>query len=268
MPTTTKTDAPDFARLLDQAITEPGIVNRAYFAFHGYSLGNQLLAMFQCAARGIELGPIASFNRWKELGRHVTKGQKAIELCMPVTSKRTSETTDAAGNPTTEEHVYTRFVFRRNWFVLSQTEGAPYVPPALPDWNQAHALAALELAEQPFTLTDGNCQGYASGRTIAVSPVAADPLKTWFHEAAHILLGHTAEGEMRDDERTPRTIREVEAESVAMLCCAALNLPGVEYSRGYIQHWNQSGQAIPERSAQKIFKVADQILRAGREETT
>jgi hypothetical protein len=51
-----------------------------------------------------------------------------------------------------------------------------------------------------------------------------------------------------------------------MLCCAALQLPGIEYSRGYIQHWNQDGQPIPERSAAKIFKTADQILRAGRPE--
>jgi hypothetical protein len=49
-----------------------------------------------------------------------------------------------------------------------------------------------------------------------------------------------------------------------MLCCAALNLPGVEYSRGYIQHWNRDGQPIPERTAARIFKTADQILRAGR----
>jgi hypothetical protein len=59
-------------------------------------------------------------------------------------------------------------------------------------------------------------------------------------------------------------LREVEAESVAMLVGAALGLPGVEESRGYIQHWNASGQEIPEASARKIFKVADQILKAGR----
>jgi hypothetical protein len=45
-------------------------------------------AMMQCAIRGIEPGPLASFNRWKELGRHVKKGEKALTLCMPVTCKR------------------------------------------------------------------------------------------------------------------------------------------------------------------------------------
>jgi hypothetical protein len=49
-----------------------------------------------------------------------------------------------------------------------------------------------------------------------------------------------------------------------LLCCAALDLPGIEYSRAYIQAWWGKGNAIPERSAQRILKVADQILRAGR----
>ena len=52
---------PQFVDLLNQALTEPGIVSRAYSAFHGYSIGNQLLAMVQCAERGITPGPIATF---------------------------------------------------------------------------------------------------------------------------------------------------------------------------------------------------------------
>ena len=96
-----------------------------------------------------------------------------------------------------------------------------------------------------------------------MSPLAALPFKTLIHEMAHVLLGHTAEAEQTDGECTPRSLKEVEAESVAMLVCAALQLPGIEYSRGYIQHWHQSGEAIPERSAARIFKTADQILRAG-----
>src|SRR5262245_51242818 len=149
--------------------------------------------MFQCAARGIRPGPIASFNRWKELGRHVKKGEKAIELCMPVTCKRTVET--EAG---TEDARFTRFVFRRNWFVLAQTDGADYQPPLSPAWDRARALEALNVTEMPFELMDGNCQGYARERSIAVSPIAALPYKTTFHELAHVIVGHTAEGELKD----------------------------------------------------------------------
>src|SRR5439155_12980686 len=77
-----------FADLLQRAVSEPGIISAAYHAFHGYSIGNQLLALVQCAERGITPGPIATFMGWKDKGRHVRKGAGAIVLCMPVTCKR------------------------------------------------------------------------------------------------------------------------------------------------------------------------------------
>jgi hypothetical protein len=95
-----------------------------------------------------------------------------------------------------------------------------------------------------------------------VSPVAVFPFKTTFHECGHVLL-HTAEGDHRDDDRTPRDSKELEAEAVGLLCGAALGLPGIDSARAYIQGWWGSGNPIPERSAQRILKAADQILRAG-----
>lgn len=260
-------DEKTFSELLNSAVAEPGTINAAYNAFHGYSIGNQLLAMFQCAARGIPIGPIATFPGWKDKGRFVRKGEKAIALCMPVTCKRRAEAGQAAepGAEPAEPGVYTRFVYRNNWFVMSQTDGEPYAPIALPDWTLDRALAALDVTMKEFDHVDGNVQGYASDRTIAISPIAALPHKTTFHELAHIVLGHTAEhGQLSDGERTPRSLREVEAEAVALVCCAALNLPGTDDARGYIQNWNHGSEPIPERSAQKIFKAADQILKAGR----
>jgi len=76
------------------------------------------------------------------------------------------------------------------------------------------------------------------------------------------VLGHTAENAMHDDERTPKDIREVEAESVAYILCSVLNLPGLIESRGYIQGW-LSGSEITDKSAQRIFGAADKILKAG-----
>src|SRR5437899_2244139 len=78
-----------WAALLNEAVTKPGFIHEAYSRFHNYSLGNQLLALFQCLARGIQPGPLATFPRWKELGRFVKKGEKALTLCMPLTCKRT-----------------------------------------------------------------------------------------------------------------------------------------------------------------------------------
>jgi hypothetical protein len=206
------------------------------------------------------VGPIASFNRWKELGRYVRKGERALKLCMPVTWKQR----DTADDGSEVEVSRFRFVYKRNWFVLAQTDGAEYVPPQAPGWDKSRALDALAIAEVPFESVNGNSQGYAKSREIAINPVAQHPVKTTFHEVAHIVLGHTQEGEVSDSEITPRSLREVEAESVALICLEALGLDGSEFCRGYIQGWNGGAQDIPERSAQRIFKAADQILRAGR----
>jgi antirestriction protein ArdC len=273
---------PDWGELLIKAVNTPGVMSDAYRRFWNYSVGNQILAWLQCAQRGIDLGPIHTFMGWKGLGRFVKKGEKALTLCMPVTVRsrygetrpdagaRTEQTATAipagAGDERTKPMVKrTCFVYRPNWFVLSQTEGKEYIPAELPEWSEARALDVLQIERIPFRHADGNAQGYASHRQIAVSPVAFTPARTLMHELAHIVLGHTEELQRMDDDnsRTPRDLREVEAECVALICCSSLALGGEEFSRGYIQHW-LSGQTIPERSAQKIFKAADQILRAGR----
>jgi len=54
---------------------------------------------------------------------------------------------------------------------------------------------------------------------------------------------------------------------LTLLCCAALEPPGVEHCRGYLQGRWGSGNPIPERSAQRVMKVADQILKAGTTQT-
>ena len=181
-----------FRQLLEEAVSKPGTLMKAYSLFWNYSLGNQILALIQANQRGIQLGPIASFNRWKELGRHVKCGEKAIELCMPVTCKRSVKEQDESGKDIESEIKFKRFVFRRNWFMLSQTDGAEYQVPAIPAWDRTRALQTLNVEEIPFEMMHGNCQGYAKGRQIAINPVAQMPAKTTFHELAHIELGHTS----------------------------------------------------------------------------
>ena len=253
---------PTWSALLERAVNEPGTISAAYTQFHNYSIGNQLLAWGQCLARGIKPGPMATFVRWKELGRHVRRGQKAITLCQPVTFKRRGS---GPNEPDANEEFITRFVYRNSWFVLSQTDGQELPPVSILSWDKARALAVLEIREIPFSHLDGNVMGYATrNREVALNPVNPHASKTLFHELAHIVLGHTSEGDQTDSELTPRNLREAEAECVALLCCEALGLGGAEESRGYVQSWWGLGNPIPERSAQRILKAADQILRTGR----
>ncbi len=251
----TRIDTTKWSRLLTEAVQKPGLISEAYYAFHGYSLGNRMLALDQCRMRGIEPGPICTYRGWQEKGRQVRKGEKAIVLCRPLVHKFENE----RGK---EETILTGFVERPYWFVISQTDGEPVEFPPTPEWDRGRALAALDIREVPFTDLDGNTLGYARRREIAVSPLSPTPHETTFHELAHVQLGHTGEGECHDDRLTPRNLKEVEAESVALICCESLGLPGAEYARGYIQSWI-IGDVIPEKSAQKIFAAADQILKAG-----
>ena len=118
------------------------------------------------------------------------KGEKALTLCMPLQlkckewDKKRQEAGLLEDSPDYVGH-RTVFVYKRNWFVLSQTEGTPFTPEPIPAWNKEAALASLGIREEPFASTDGNCQGYATQcRAVAVSPLAVLPWKTRFHEIA------------------------------------------------------------------------------------
>src|SRR5438128_748757 len=166
----TKFDTTKWSDLLKEAVNKPGVISEAYRAFHGYSIGNQMLAMIQCRMRGLTPGPISTYPGWRAKGRQVRKGEKAITLCMPLTCKRKGESSNDQGG-SDDDAVFTRFVFKPHWFTLSQTDGEPIEAPVIPDWNREQALAALGVSEIPFDHVDGNTLGYARGMQIAISPV-------------------------------------------------------------------------------------------------
>lgn len=255
----------EFATILQEALTRPGLMNEAYRAFHNFSLGNQILAAVQLYGRGLSLSPIASFNTWKENGRFVRKGQRAISLLMPVPVKRRekNDQADSAAEETIEGGSFSVFMLRANWFSLEQTEGADFVPEIVtPTWDPAVALAALGITEEPFDSVRGNVLGYARGKTIAINPLNPLKHKTRFHELAHVVLGHTTNTTLDEPVDTPRDIREAEAEGVAYILCSLLDLPGQAESRHYIQGW-LDGSKLPEKSAKKIFGAADRIMKSG-----
>src|SRR5262245_28753532 len=255
------TDTTKWSRLLIDAVQKPGLISEAFHAFHCYSFGNRMLALDQCRLRALAPGPISTYKGWQEKGRQVRKGEKAIVLCRPLIRTFENELGE-------QETIITGFVERPFWFLLSQTDGEPVEFPPTPTWDRSRALAVLDIREVPFTELDGNTLGYARGREIAISPLSPMPHETFFHEVAHVSLGHCGEGgEFRDDRSIERNLKEVEAEAVALICCESLNLPGAEYARGYIQSW-LTGDVIPEKSVHRVLHVADKVLRAGQLESS
>ena len=254
-----------WGELLRDAVEKPGRMLEAYTAFHNYSFGNALLALEQCVRRSLQPGPLNTYRGWLERKRQVRKGEKGITLCMPMPFKRAAQRDSVQDEATESETSETRYAFRFRafWFVLAQTEGEEaYIPP-IPGFDMDSALRVLNVRRTPFDDINGNVQGFANHREIAVSPLAALPHKTTFHELAHVVLGHTTTEKLVDGEQTARHIREVEAESVALICCETLGLEGAEFCRGYIQHWLKTEKEIPNQSAARIFAAATSILKAG-----
>lgn len=245
--------AHNYEAIVKEALTEPGKLSSAYHLFHRYSIGNQFLAAMQLP----RLEPINTFAGWKSFGRYVKKGEKAIALLMPCPTK----------DKTTGEVNGMFFMRRNNWFGLSQTEGADYVMPVVPSFDMATALVALNIETEHFKMVDGNCQGYAkpNAKTIAINPLAYNPMKTHLHEIAHVLL-HADSVMMNDNNELQRDVKEVEAELTAYMVMTVLGVTnGLEYSRGYIANWN-SGNAGEKVRYGRVFSAVDAILKAGRPE--
>lgn len=249
------TNKHDYEAYVQEALNQPGTVSACYSAFWNYSTGNQFLARLQLE----QPEPINTYKGWQSLGRQVKKGSKAIELLMPVTIKDKDDETKKK----------MIFVSRRNWFGISQTEGAEYVAPAIPGFDFDNVLSALGITVEPFKMVNGNCQGYArtDQQTIAINPVAANPEKTMLHEIAHCLL-HADAGALNDAETLQRDVKEVEAELTAYIVQAALGrTEKLSDSRGYIQNWMRDTTAEKVRFG-KVFGAVDKILKAGRPEQT
>ncbi len=257
-------EKPKWATLLQEAVNTPGLVNPCYNRFHDYSISNTVWAIWQCMGRGIAPGPIAPYSRWQAMGRQVRKGEKALSMLMPVTiHKGKGKGADRAdADKADKEDWLTVFVVKNRWFVLAQTDGLDLPPAPLPDWDRAKAADALGLTQVAYDSIDGNSQGYCKGKAFAINPLAVAPHKTAFHEMGHCLLhgGEETDGETQSQ-------KEMEAEAVAMLCLDSLGIvEGQEYARGYIQSWWGAGNPIPDEAARKIFRAADQIVKAGKPE--
>src|SRR5438552_17478476 len=136
---TRSVDIPKWSALLVEAVNKPGLIMEAYSAFHNYSIGNQILALVQCQMRGLEPGPINTFPKWKELGRIVKRGERALILCMPITRKVRGEQETDQSQGENGERTFTSFMHKARWFVISQTVGDEFTLPPLPEWNAERA---------------------------------------------------------------------------------------------------------------------------------
>jgi hypothetical protein len=143
-----------------------------------------LLAVEECIRRSLQPGPLNTYRGWLESKRQVRKGERGITLCMPVSFKKTGQAENVK-DETAEAQTCYAFRFRAYWFVLAQTEGEQTCVPTIPAFEIDTAVRSLSITRTAFDEMNGNIQGFANARKIAVNPLAALPHKTTFHEIAH-----------------------------------------------------------------------------------
>lgn len=244
--------------------------------FHSYSFANQMLIGMQKPDAIL----VAGFNKWKEMGRHVMKGEKSISILAP--KMRTIPRLDANGNPVLDDNGkpikdrrpvgYTTV----SVFDVSQTDGeklptdggARLVSETPPEGLQEDLENAIR--KEGFTVS---YEKLPPGLNGATSPngtvVIRDDLpegarvKTLAHELGHIKAGHLQEMEKyHTGHGGRRGAAECEAESIAYVVLRSNGMsPGVgkDYSFKYIAGWGTDG-AVPKESAERVAGAVRSIL--------
>jgi N-terminal domain of anti-restriction factor ArdC len=261
---------------------------------YDYSANNVILIFAQHArayAEGRVSEPtptyVAGFETWRALGRSVDRGQHGYAVLAPMRSTR-RQARDAEGNvrvlrrgdkPNLDE-TETRGPVLRGFtvatvFDASQTSGKNLPDPPRPRLLAGEAprglgAAVKELIESAGFVVDtvvdaSHLQG-ANGQTnwsTQVVVVRADMddaamVKTLIHEAAHVLLHQPPAA-----SHLPRSLKEVEAESVAYVVASVHGMPTDEYSFPYVAGWagQDAAKAIQQTQA-RVNTAARAIIEA------
>ncbi len=206
----------------------------------------------------------AGYRQWQGLGRQVMKGQKGYQILAPVLGRfASSNPSDPTSwrrllpreKPHPGELVRSKMVAAKPAYVwdVSQTEGEPIPLRQEPRVLEGEAPARLwrgivdQINDAGFVLDmvpDASVIHGANGMTDYLAQRVSvredmDPatrVKTATHELGHVRM----HGPRPDEARLHRGIVEVEAESVALMVCAAHGMDTSGYTIPYVAGWAES----------------------------
>jgi IrrE N-terminal-like domain len=205
---------------------------------------------------------VTGFQTWRRLGRTVRRGESALWILAPVTRRVVSD-----DDPEQSTHVVTAFR-PVPVFDVSQTTGDDLLEICTrlsgDDPLGAYARLVQVASGLDFTVedhvfedeTNGDCSHRSWRIRVSTRLQPAHRVKTLSHELAHA-LAHS--------EPMDRVLAELEAESVAFIVAAELDIRSDAWSFGYVASWSGGGEeaiAAIKAAATRIQRTADRILRA------
>lgn len=224
--------------------------------FHKYSANNRILIQIQKPGAT----QVASFLKWKELGRFVKKGEKAIKILAPI-FRKSNEKNAQGENVEKIDGVWFKTV---PVFDISQTEGSE-----VPNWNirpqlgsddqGLYSLLKKQLENRGITVSEEKLNGplgISYGGMIKIDNTNQDQVSmflTLIHEAAHEILHKGSESRLLS-----KNDKECQAEATAYIVACHFGLESV-VSAEYMIHWgNYEKEFLKNLSA--VVKASEEIL--------
>ena len=263
---------------------------RTMSRFHSYSVNNTILIHMQRPHASM---PAAGFNKWKQFGRHVKKGEKGLTIIAPTLLKKKIEemrldpdtkapVRDRDGNIIMDEKTVEIPLFKPvKVFTADQTEGKPL--PSLAtgltgDVQQYEAFMEALRRTSPVSIMfkplreglDGFLSLNDQTITIREGMSQVQTVCAAVHEITHAMLHNrereqlTAAAGITDREPTKpkdKNTREVEAESVSYTVCQYYGIETSANSLGYIATWSKD-RSLSELKAslETISKTANILI--------
>ena len=248
---------------------------RTMSRFHSYSVNNTILIHMQRPHASM---PAAGFNKWKQFGRHVKKGEKGLTIIAPTPLKKKIEemrldpdtkapVLDGDGNIIMDEKTVEIPLFKPvKVFTADQTEGKPL--PSLAtgltgDVQQYEAFMEALRRTSPIPIsfaalapdTDGVCSFTKQTISIREGMSQVQTVCATVHEIGHAVLHDrekdrlsAAAGNADPPKAKDKNTMEVEAESVSFAVCQYYGIDTSANSMGYIAGWSRD-KTLPELKA-------------------
>lgn len=246
-------------------------------SFYQYSTNNLILIYSQRPDATL----VASYTRWRSLGRNVKKGEQGIQILCPSPYKKQMEVMkrDSYGQPVLgrngkpETELVEKQVqgYKIGYiFDISQTEGKPLAELPIRDLTgnveqyERFRDALIQIAPVPvsFEPIDNDARGYfsiAEQKIVVAEGMSQEQtLKTLVHELAHSIIDNQS-GQVPFSGNL--NTREVRAESIAYCVLYYYGIDSSDYSFSYIGSWSRD-KSLEElkTSLDIIHKTAGEMI--------